>query len=354
VPQAVRAGRARLPLRENPPLGESARRDMTKFLLRRLANWVVLVVLATSLAYVLAATALNPRANYENRRPAPAPAIVDQRLDELNANDKTPMLDRYATWAKGVVQGDFGQTVNGEPVSDEIGRRILVSLRLLLIATVLGGALGVAAGAWSAVRRNRPGDHALTVISFTLLATPPFVLAILLEILAVRFNDLVGASFFEYTGEFTPGQEGGFLSQGVDRVQHLVLPSLTLILAEVAIVSRYQRSAMLDVLGADYVRTARAKGLTRSVALRRHALRTALIPSATFIAYNLSLLLVGSTFVEEIFGWHGMGELFIESITQSDVNSVAAVSAFAAVLVLLAGLLSDLAYAVLDPRVRIS
>ena len=326
---------------------------MTGFLLRRALNWAVLVVLATSLAYVLAATALNPRANYENRRPAPPPAVVDARLTELNLNDQTPLLERYATWAKGIVQGDLGKTWDGEPVGDEIGRRILVSLRLLLIATILGGILGVAAGAWSAVRQNRPADHALTVGSFTLLATPPFVLAVLLEILAVRFNDLVGASFFEYTGEFTPGQESGFLTQGIDRVQHLVLPSLTLILAEVAIVSRYQRSAMLDVLGADYVRTARAKGLTRSVALRRHALRTALIPSATFIAYNFGLLLVGSTFVEEIFGWHGMGELFIDSITQSDVNSVAAVSAFVAILVLIAGLLSDVAYALLDPRVRV-
>ena len=327
---------------------------MTGFLLRRAANWLVLVVLATSLAYVLAATALNPRSNYENRRPAPPPAVVDAQLTQRNLTDQTPLTERYVTWAKGIVQGDFGKTWDGEPVGDEIGRRILVSLRLLLIATILGGILGVAAGAWSAVRQNRPSDHALTVVSFTLLATPPFVLAVLLEILAVRFNDIVGTSFFEYTGEFTPGQGGGFLTQGVDRVQHLVLPSLTLILAEVAIVSRYQRSAMLDVLGADYVRTARAKGLTRSVALRRHALRTALIPSATFIAYNFGLLLVGSTFVEEIFGWHGMGELFIDSITQSDVNSVAAVSAFVAILVLIAGLLSDVAYALLDPRVRVS
>ena len=327
---------------------------MTKFLLRRMANWVVLVAIATSLAYLLAAASLNPRGNYENRRPAPPAAVVEQQLDALNANDKTPVMERYATWAKGVLRGDFGLTLNNEPVSDEIGRRILVSLRLLLIATILGGLLGIAAGAWSAVRQNKLGDHALTVLSFTLLATPPFVLAIILEIGAVRFNDALGVSFFEYTGEFTPGLEGGFVTQATDRIQHLLLPSLTLILAEVAIVSRYQRSAMLDVLGADYVRTAQAKGLTRSVALRKHALRTALIPSATFIAYNVGLMLVGATFVEQVFGWHGMGELFIDSVLQSDVNSVAAVSCLVAVLVLVAGLLSDLAYALLDPRVRVS
>jgi peptide/nickel transport system permease protein len=326
---------------------------MTSFLLRRFVSSAVLVAIAASLAYLLAAAALNPRANYENRRPAPPKAVIDARLTELNLNDETPLLERYATWAKGVLHGDLGKTWDGDDVSEEIGRRVLVSLRLLLVATILGGILGIAAGAWSAVRSGRPADHAVTVASFTLLAVPPFVLAVLLEILAVRFNDLVGTSFFEYTGEFTPGQDGGVFADLTDRVQHLILPSLTLILAEVAIISRYQRSAMLDVLGADYVRTARAKGLTRNVALRRHALRTALIPSATFIAFNFGLLFVGSTFVEEIFGWHGMGELFIDSIVQSDVNSVAAVSAFVAILVLIAGLLSDVAYALLDPRVRV-
>jgi peptide/nickel transport system permease protein len=137
----------------------------------------------------------------------------------------------------------------------------------------------------------------------------------------------------------------------VDRVKHLVLPSLTLILGEIAIYSRYQRSAMLDVLNSDFVRTAQAKGLRRRTALMKHALRTALIPSATFFAYSFGLVLVGATFTEKIFGWHGMGEWFVDSVTQ---NAVAAVSCFAAVLILIAGLLSDIAYAILDPRIRVS
>jgi peptide/nickel transport system permease protein len=110
---------------------------------------------------------------------------------------------------------------------------------------------------------------------------------------------------------------------------------------------------MLDVLGSDFVRTALAKGLPRRTALLKHALRTALIPSATLFAYNLGLLLVGATFTEKIFGWHGMGEWFVDSVTKNDVNAVAAVSCFAAFLVLVAGLLSDVAYAVLDPRIRL-
>ena len=110
---------------------------------------------------------------------------------------------------------------------------------------------------------------------------------------------------------------------------------------------------MLDVLGSDFLRTAQAKGLTRPQALVKHGLRTALIPMATFFAYQFALLFVGATFTERVFGWHGMGELFVESITKNDVNTVAAVTLFVAVLVLLAGFLSDLVYAALDPRVRV-
>ena len=185
-----------------------------------------------------------------------------------------------------------------------------------------------------------------------LLATPVFVLAVVLEIGAVRINEALGTNIFEYTGEFTPGQGGGFFDQAVDRFQHLILPTLTLILGEIAIVSRYQRSAMLDVLNSDYVRTARAKGLTKRTALRRHALRTALIPSATFLAYNVGLLLVGATFVEKIFGWHGMGELTIQAVQQDDINAVAGSTMIVAVLILCSSTLSEVLYAALDPRVR--
>jgi peptide/nickel transport system permease protein len=327
---------------------------MAKFLLRRTANYVILVAVATSGAFILASISLHPRANFEGRNPPPPPAVVDRRLDELNLNDRTPIAQRYARWVKDVVHGDFGRTWDGVSVNAEMRRRIGVSLRLLLIATIVGGILGVLAGAWGAIRQYRLSDHAITLLSFVILSTPVFVLAVLLEILAVGFNNAVGAKVFEYTGEFTPGLTGGFWVQLGDRLQHLVLPSLTLVLGEIAVFSRYQRNAMLDVLGQDFVRTAMAKGLRRRTALLKHALRTALIPAATFFAYNFGLLLVGATFTEKIFGWHGMGEWFIDSVTKNDVNAVAAVSCFAAGLVLIAGLLSDLAYAVLDPRIRVS
>jgi peptide/nickel transport system permease protein len=121
----------------------------------------------------------------------------------------------------------------------------------------------------------------------------------------------------------------------------------------VAVYSRYQRNSFLDVMGSDFLRTAQAKGLRRRKALVKHGLRTALIPMTTFFAYSFGLLLTGAAFTEKIYGWHGMGEWFIDAIGNNDVNVVAAVIVFSAVLILIAGLIADLLYAALDPRVRI-
>jgi peptide/nickel transport system permease protein len=147
---------------------------------------------------------------------------------------------------------------------------------------------------------------------------------------------------------------GGTGAHLLDRLRHLVLPSLTLALAAAAGYSRYQRNAMLDVLGQDFIRTARAKGLTRRRALVKHGLRTALIPLATLFAYGVAGLVTGAVFVEKIFGWHGMGEWLVQGIATQDTNIIAAITLFSGAVVLLAGLLSDVFYAALDPRVRVS
>jgi peptide/nickel transport system permease protein len=180
------------------------------------------------------------------------------------------------------------------------------------------------------------------------------VLAGLLILAALRVNNFIGVRIFLYTGETSPIPPGGPWDHFVDRVQHLVLPTLTLALISMAGYSRYQRNAMLDVLGEDFIRTARAKGLTRRRALFKHGLRTALIPLATLFAYGISGLVVGAVFVEKIFGWHGMGEWVILGISTQDTNVVAAITLFSGAAVLVAGLLSDVFYALLDPRVRVT
>ncbi|MBG0812722.1 ABC transporter permease [Planomonospora sp. ID82291] len=326
---------------------------MAGFLFRRLLNYVVLIVVATSLAYMLAAGALNPRANYEGRNPPIPPAVVDARLTELNLNDKTPLFERYLTWAGGVAHGDFGTMVTGGPVNEDLARRLGVTLRLITIGLVLGSVTGVLVGAYAAVRQYGAFDRVSTGASFFVLAIPTVVLANMLIIAAVWVNGLLPQPIVYVSGEFSAGSTGGFWAQAVDRVQHLILPTISLSLGLIAVYSRYQRNMMLDVLGADFIRTAMAKGLRRRTALIKHALRTALIPAVTYFAFTFGALLVGTTFTEKIFGWHGMGEQLVNSIYTNDVNSVAAISCFAAFAVLVASLASDVLHAVLDPRVRV-
>ena len=330
---------------------------MTAFLLRRLLYLVILVIVSTSVAYMLAATQLNPRSRYEGRNPPPPAEVVDAVLESVNMNDKTPLMDRFQRWAGGVVRGDFGRTIENNSVNEELGRRMWVSLRLLLFGALLGTSLGVAAGAFSAVKQHRPADHILTVFSFVILSIPVVVLAVLYKNAGIGLNNMLGftgsTKLLYTTGEITPGLAMWSWAGIVDRLAHLALPSLVLMSVAIAFYGRYQRNAMLDVLGSDFLRTAQAKGLRRSRALIKHGLRTALIPMATFFAYEFALLFVGATFTERIFGWHGMGEFFVDSVTKNDVNSVAAVTLFVAVLVLIAGFLSDIVYAALDPRVRV-
>jgi peptide/nickel transport system permease protein len=330
---------------------------MTAFLLRRLAYLVCLVVVSTSMAYLLAATQLRPRARYEGRNPPPPVAVVDATLDALNMNDKVPVLQRFGRWAGGIVRGDLGRTIDNQAVNDEIARRIWVSLRLVLIGSVVGTLLGVAAGAYSAVKQYRLSDRVLTIFSFVVLSIPVVVLGVLFKNAGIGLNNVLGfrgtTKLLYTTGEITPGIDPWTWGGIVNRLAHLALPSLVLIVIAIAFYGRYQRNAMLDVLGSDFLRTARAKGLSRPRALIKHGLRTALIPMATFFAYEFALLFVGATFTEKLFGWHGMGEYFVDSVTKNDVNSVAGVTLFVGILVLIAGFLSDVAYAALDPRVRV-
>jgi len=328
---------------------------MLKFLLRRFANYAVLVALATALGYGLAAYSLNPRANYEGRNPRPSQASINAKLDELNLNNHTPIVKRFGTWAGNALHGDFGKTIDERPLWGEMKRRMGVSLRLLLIGSIIGAAAGVAVGVIGAVKQYSFTDHFTTIWSFVLLSTPVFLLAVLLKVAGHDYWNVhtPDSWHLNYVGEITPGLSGGFWVHFRDRLSHLILPTLGIVLGQIAFYSRYQRNSFLDVMGSDFLRTAQAKGLRRRTALIKHGLRTALIPMATFFAYSFGLLLTGATFTEKIFGWHGMGEWFIDSITQNDVNVVVAVILFNAVLILLAGLISDVLYAALDPRVRI-
>ena len=324
---------------------------MLGYLGRRAGYYVVLLLAALFISYALASASMNPRAYFEGRRPQPPAEMIDAQLTELGINDKVPFLQRFGTWAGHAITGDLGRTIDGTSVNDEFGRRIGVSLRLLLIGTLVGTVVGVLAGAWGAIRQYRFSDRAVTVISFILLSTPVFLLATLLKIGTTWLNDNVG-HLIDFTGEKTPGLQGGFLVQLGDRAGHLLLPTLSIALGTIAAYSRYQRATMLDVLASDYLRTALAKGIHPRVAMLKHGLRTALVPMTTFFAFGFLGIFTGAAFTERIFGWHGMGDWFMNAVGRNDLNSVVAVNLFAAVVVLLSGFLADILLAVLDPRVR--
>ncbi|MGN2634865.1 ABC transporter permease [Nocardia takedensis] len=325
---------------------------MTGFLLRRALNYVVLLLLATFLCFSLASLTFRPLDSLEQRNPRPPQSVIDAKAEELHLDE--PIPQRYLTWLKGIPQGDFGTTLSGQPVSAELPRRVAVSLRLLIVGSILGTVLGVLIGAASAIRQYKFSDYFTTVVSLVILSTPVFLLATLLKYGALQVNSATGTQIFLYTGETSATAIAGFGPQVLDRLQHLVLPTVALALTAIAGYSRYQRNAMLDVLQSDFIRTARAKGLTRNRALYKHGLRTALIPMATLFAYSLGGLITGAIFIEKIFGWHGVGEWLVDSINAQDLYVTVTGTAFAGLVVLVSGLLSDVAYALLDPRVRVS
>ncbi|GAA0696188.1 ABC transporter permease [Kitasatospora atroaurantiaca] len=326
---------------------------MIRYLAQRFGYYAALLVVAVFLAYALSCAALGPRTYFEAKQPRPSAASVDRQLTALNINDHTPVVERFGTWAGGLVlHGDLGRTIHDTSVNEDFGRRIWVSLRLLLVGSLLGMVLGVAGGAWSAVKQYRLSDRALTIVSFVLLSTPVFLLALLLKNGAIAAKEAAGHEVVPFTGYETPNLSGGLGTHLADWGLHLLLPTLSLALGGLAMYSRYQRGTMLDVLGSDYLRTAEAKGLTRNRALLKHGLRTAVIPMSTMFAYSFLGIFTGAAFTETIFGWHGMGEWFILAIREQDINSVVAVNLFAAVVVLASGFLADVLNAALDPRVR--
>lgn len=330
---------------------------MGKYLVRRLVNYLILLVVAIIITYFLAGTFLYPRGLYEVRNPPLPPEAINSALSRLNINDQDPILGRFARWVSGIFRGDWGQSPDNGVVAEEIGRRMWVSLRLITLGALLGIVSGVAMGAWTATKQYKVSDRVTTFFSLLLISTPVFVVALILVMLVTQINQLTDANFgfriFEFVGE--TGLRGDYPGAWlVDRAQHLFLPTLTLVLSGFAFYSRVQRNLMLDSLGADYVRTARAKGLRQQPAVMKHALRTSLIPVGTYVAFTVAGLFTGSAFMEKIFTFHGLGAYGVDTIIKQDPNGVVAVTAFAGVCTLAGALLSDIAVAILDPRVRLS
>jgi peptide/nickel transport system permease protein len=251
----------------------------------------------------------------------------------------------------GLLQGSFGHSmVDGTAVSGQIVARLPNTILLTVTAIVLGVLLSIPLGVLGALRRGGKLDHFLTFLSVAGVAVPQFWLGLMLVLLfAVKFHDW-GLPFLPSSGTATPFTGGDPL----DRLAHLILPATVLSFFYLAIWSRYTRSSMLEVLSQDYVRTARAKGMSNRRVTYVHALRNAIIPLVTLVGLELPGLVSGALVVEAVFSWPGIGLLVYQRALAYDYTMVLGVVTFAAVLVVVGNLVADLLYAAVDPRIRLA
>jgi len=256
-----------------------------------------------------------------------------------------PVLQRYAEWLGGAVRGDLGTSLlTDEPVARRIGDRLPNTLLLAGAALLLSVLVGIPVGIVQALRRNGPLDHVLSVVSAVGLAVPVFWLGIvLILIFAVTLRVLPSA------GVAAVGN--GSLG---DRLAHLVLPAVALATTIMPTVVRFMRSALLEVLDAEYLRTATAKGLAHRVVVTRHALKNALIPVVSAVGALVPRLLGGTVVTEAVFGWPGMGRLALDAASGRDYTLVTGITVVTAAIAVATSILVDLLYTRLDPRVRLA
>lgn len=270
----------------------------------------------------------------------PDPVALDALRTELGLD--RPWITQYFVWLFGVLRGDFGAaiTVPGS-VSSLIAARLPISLLLAVMATIFGVAMGIPAGVLAATRWRKPSDNVVRGASFVLLATPPFVLGtvlILINSLTLKLP-LVGFS--------------GASGDPLRTIGVLILPAILIGLVLAAIIARYTRGTLLDTLGQDFVRTARAKGASPGRLVGRHALRNALIPVTTVIGIELAALVGGTVVIEAVFAIPGIGSLLLSGIRSSDYPIIQATVLLIGAVYVLINFIVDLIYPLIDPRVRV-
>lgn len=252
------------------------------------------------------------------------------------------VLERYVGWVGGMLTGDFGTSYTYRvPVADLVSQRIVVSLPLAGYALLLSTLLAVPAGLVAAAWRGRAPDYGIMAASQLGIAVPNFWFAMLLVLaFAITWKIFPAGGF--------PGWEAGFWAG----MRALTLPAIALALPQAAILARVLRSALIEQTGQDYIRTARAKGLSSGAALRRHGLRNAMIPVLTILGLQFSFLLAGAIIIENVFFLPGLGRLIFQGITQRDLVVVESVTMLLVCAVIVVTFLVDIAYALVDPRLR--
>jgi peptide/nickel transport system permease protein len=259
---------------------------------------------------------------------------------------------RYGYWARDAVTNNFGETLlTNKPILPDLWRVMKNTLQLVIAAELIAILIAIGIGVLSALRQYSVFDYTATTFSFLGLAMPLFWLALMLQVLVVQIQSWTGHKLFPIANlnDVDPG--GGF-SFLIDRAHHLALPVMVLMVASIATYSRFMRASMLEVVNADYVRTARAKGLKERKVTMAHAFRNALVPLVTVVALNFGALIGGAVVTETVFSLDGMGLYFITALGGADPYPVMAWLMVTATMIIVFNLIADVLYGVLDPRVR--
>jgi peptide/nickel transport system permease protein len=343
---------------------------MFTFVVRRIAYSIPVLLLASLLVFVFVYNTSDPLARF---RTSKDPAVITNQglragileppCTQVGVNaggqpilhcHKTPVLKQYWRWLSKFVRGEMGTSfVTGHPVREDLSAAFKNTIQLIFWGVLVAATLAICIGVYSAIRQYSTLDYTFTGLSFIGLSMPPFWFGLVaIQFFTITLPHWTGSSqpFFLSIGLHSTSS-GGF---DLDYFRHLFLPVITLTVQVIAQWSRYQRSSMLDVMSADYIRTARAKGLPRWKVVGKHGLRNALIPLVTVMAIDIGALFGGLVVTEAIFSIPGMGTLFINSLQNGDTAVLLPWLMVTAIFIILFNLLADVLYGVLDPRIRLA
>lgn len=320
---------------------------MKKYIFKRILQSIPILIGITLLTFCIMQLAPgNPMQTMINPRISPEELAKAEKSLGL---DK-PMIIQFFNWFKEILRGNLGYTVKtGQPVIGLILERLPATLLLTATAFILSFVAGVPLGVYSATHKYSKADYGLTVFAFIGISIPAFFFGIaLIYLFAVKLG------WFPTSGLSTINLQGSGFTIFIDKLKHLILPAFVLALPNLATVMRFTRSSMIEVLTHDYIRTAKAKGLSQKAVRYKHALRNALIPVITIFGLSIPFLFGGAYITETIFNWPGMGSLGISAITSREYPVIMGLNLFTSILVLVGNLVADILYAWADPRIRYS
>lgn len=318
---------------------------MYQYIFRRILVFIPMLFALTVIVFALMKAA--PGDPFSGRLdPNIDPEVYERQREALGFND--PIHIQYWNWVKNAVRGDFGESIifKGRAVSDLIAERLSNTINLGIMTIIITIAVSIPIGIYSARKPYSLLDYGATAFGFFGLAVPNFFFGLVaIYIFSIQLGWLPA-----HGSVAKPGLEGMELFWS--KIKHLILPSITLGLAGTASYMRYMRSEVLDVLSSDYIRTAKAKGMTERTVLYKHTLRNALIPIITLLGFEIGILLGGAVITEGVFQFPGLGTLFLSSIGNRDYPVIMAINLMLGFFVLLGNLLADIFYSIVDPRIR--